>query len=184
MSSSLQPHGLEPTMFSVHEISQARILKWVVISSSRGSSWPWDWTHISCIGRQILYHWTIFEALGKVLNLSKIIPIRYLLTIPISKFHGAIKRENVILCLMCRAYSLSLVWLFEIPWTVACQAPLSMGLQARILERVAMPSSRGSSQPRDQTQVSRTAGRFFTIWAPREAQYFSHNKCQFNISQK
>ena len=34
------------------------------------------------------------------------------------------------------------------PWTVACQAPLSMGiLQARILEWIAMPSSRGSSQP-------------------------------------
>ena len=41
------------------------------------------------------------------------------------------------------------------PWTVAHQAPLSMGnLQARILEWVVMPSSRGSSQPRDQTQVS------------------------------
>ena len=36
------------------------------------------------------------------------------------------------------------------PWTVAHQASLSMGiLQARILEWVAMPSSRGSSQPRD-----------------------------------
>ena len=42
-----------------------------------------------------------------------------------------------------------------IPWTVAHQAPLSMGvLQARLLEWVAMPSSRGSSQPRDWTQVS------------------------------
>ena len=41
------------------------------------------------------------------------------------------------------------------PWTVACQAPLSMGLlQARILEWVAMPSSRGSSQLRDRTHVS------------------------------
>ena len=38
-------------------------------------------------------------------------------------------------------------------------------LQVRILECVAMPSSRGSSQPRDWTQVSRTAGGFFTIWA-------------------
>ena len=48
--------------------------------------------------------------------------------------------------------------------------PLSMGiLQARILEWAAMPSSRGSSQPRDQTQASRTAGRFFTGWATREA---------------
>ena len=35
-------------------------------------------------------------------------------------------------------------------------------LQARILERVAFPFSRGSSQPRDQTQISRIAGRFFT----------------------
>ena len=42
----------------------------------------------------------------------------------------------------------------ETPWTVACQAPLSMGiLQARIMEWVAMPSSRGFSQSRDQTQV-------------------------------
>ena len=38
------------------------------------------------------------------------------------------------------------------PWTVALQIPLSMGiLQARILEWVAVPSSRGSSQPRDRT---------------------------------
>ena len=35
-------------------------------------------------------------------------------------------------------------------------------LQARILEWVAIPFSRGSSQPRDQTQVSRIAGGFFT----------------------
>ena len=42
--------------------------------------------------------------------------------------------------------------------------------QARILEWVAMPSSRGSAQPRDQTQVSCTAGGLFTIWATREAQ--------------
>ena len=49
---------------------------------------------------------------------------------------------------------------------IACQAPLSMGiLQVRILEWVAMPFSRGSSQPRNWTQVSHTADRFFTIWA-------------------
>ena len=38
-------------------------------------------------------------------------------------------------------------------------------LQARILEWVAFPFSRGSSQPRDRTQVSRTAGKFYTSWA-------------------
>ena len=41
-------------------------------------------------------------------------------------------------------------------------------LQARILEQVAIP--RGSSQPRGQTWVSCIAGRFFTVWATREAQ--------------
>ena len=42
-------------------------------------------------------------------------------------------------------------------------------LQARILEWVAIFFSRGSSWPRDQTQVSRIAGRLFTIWATSEA---------------
>ena len=42
-------------------------------------------------------------------------------------------------------------------------------LQARILEWVAISSSRGSSQPRDWTQVSLTTGGFFIIWATREA---------------
>ena len=42
-------------------------------------------------------------------------------------------------------------------------------LQARILEWVGMPSSRGSSPPRDQSQVSYSEGRFFTIQATREA---------------
>ena len=64
------------------------------------------------------------------------------------------------------------VQLFMTPWTVAHQAPLPMEiLQTRMLEWVAMPSSRRSSQPRDQTQVSRIAGSFFTIWAPGKPMY-------------
>ena len=46
--------------------------------------------------------------------------------------------------------------------------------QARILEWVAIPFSRGSSQPKDQIQVSCIAGKFFTIWATREP--LIHNK--------
>ena len=38
-------------------VSQARILEWVAISFSRGSSQTWDGTWVSCIDRQILYHW-------------------------------------------------------------------------------------------------------------------------------
>ena len=47
---------------SVHGISQARILEWVAMPSSKGYSCPRDQTHISCIGRQILYHWVTWEA--------------------------------------------------------------------------------------------------------------------------
>ena len=44
---------------------------------------------------------------------------------------------------------------FAIPWTTACQVSLAMGiLQARILEWVALSSSRGSSRPRDGTHIS------------------------------
>ena len=42
-------------------------------------------------------------------------------------------------------------------------------LQAKTLEWVAIPFSRGSSRPRDQIQVFHIAGRFFTVWASREA---------------
>ena len=57
------------------------------------------------------------------------------------------------------AWPLSHARLSATLWTLACQAPLSMGiLQARILEWVAMPSSKGSSQPRDQTRSP-------TLWA-------------------
>ena len=55
--------------------------------------------------------------------------------------------------------------LFVAPLTVSHHVSLSMGfLQARVLEWVAMPFSRESSWPGDQTQVSWISGRFFTIW--------------------
>jgi len=38
-----------PPGSSVQGITQARTPEWVAISFSRGSSWPWDWTHVSCI---------------------------------------------------------------------------------------------------------------------------------------
>ena len=66
------------------------------------------------------------------------------------------------------------------PWAVAHQASLSMGiLQGRIVGWAAMPSSRGSSQTRDRTQVSHTAGRFFTIWATKEV-LMMYGKGQFH----
>ena len=69
------PMDCSPPGSSVHEIFQARILEWVAISSSGGSSRPRDQTHISCIscmGRQILYTVaTTWEAIKSILVLKK-----------------------------------------------------------------------------------------------------------------
>ena len=56
MPDSLQAHGLPHPSSSVHGIFQARVLEWVAISFSRGSSQPRDQTQFSCSGRWILYH--------------------------------------------------------------------------------------------------------------------------------
>ena len=60
--------------------------------------------------------------------------------------------------------SLSCVQLFVTPCNIVHGI-----LQARILEWVVFSFSRGSSKPRDWTQVSGIAGRFFISWATREA---------------
>ena len=62
---------------------------------------------------------------------------------------------------------LSSVRLFVTPWTIAHQAPLSMGV-SRQEYWSGILFSRGSFQPEDQTQVSCIAGRFFTFWATRK----------------
>ena len=74
------------------------------------------------------------------------------------------KYLNSVLCLVTQS-CLTLFILMD-----SHQASLSMGiLQATILEWVAMPSSRGSSQPRNQPRVFYIAGILFTSWATREA---------------
>ena len=194
-----------PPGFSVHEILWARILEWVAISFSRGSSRPRDqiWvSYISCLGRQVLYHTSMATQdkdkvwkkcketdLASCLDPTSCLPLfSYTFIFPCPSptlslipflFSRALSptwwlqfhQPNVNLHLW--AYSLSPVWLFATSWTAPRQAPLSMRfLQARILEWVAMLSSRGSSQSRDRTHISCTAGGFFTSWAIREAQSF------------
>ena len=67
--------------------------------------------------------------------------------------------------------SLSRVRLFVTPWTVAPQAPPPMGFSRQeYWSGLPFPSPGGLPDPRNRTQVSRIAGRFFTDWAMREAQ--------------
>ena len=145
------PIGYSPPGFSVHGIFRTIILKRVAVSSSRRSSQPRDQTHISCISftvRQILYHWAIWEAC------------------------------NIELCLLvCVLSYFSYVQLFMILWTVAQQAPLFRRiLQARMLEWVAMRSSRGSSRSGDLNprlcKSPSLADGFFTTSTTWEAQYW------------
>ena len=92
-------------------------------------------------------------------------PLGFLLILSYNNSHDIFSQW---LCSLCAVLSRSVMSdpLQPTPCTAVCQAPLSMGiLQARILEWVAMPSSRGSSQPKNWTQISCIAGRFFTNWA-------------------
>ena len=59
----------------------------------------------------------------------------------------------IVYCYVCMV-SQSYMTVYVTPWTIACMAPLFMVFQARILEWVAISSSRGSSQPRDRTCIS------------------------------
>ena len=62
---SCNPVDCSPPGFSILGISQARILEWVAISFSRGSSWTRDWTWVSCIGGWNLYHWDTFSSVAQ-----------------------------------------------------------------------------------------------------------------------
>ena len=72
------PMDCSPPGFSIHGISQARTLEWVVISLSRRSSQLRDWTWVSCVGRQVVYHWATWEASISTIYLSIFFHILFL----------------------------------------------------------------------------------------------------------
>ena len=151
---------------SFRGISLARILEWVAISSSRGSSQSRDETHVSFTGRQILYHWAPREA--------HIWCYRDCKNGPSPPCLPASTPFALILCCffyleIVKVKSLSHVWLCD---PMDCSPPGSSIhgiLKARVLEWIAISFSRGSSWPRDPTRVSCIAGRHFTVWASRES---------------
>ena len=119
--------------------------------------WPWgmwglsptrNWTYTPCIGRQNLSHWTAKEVPKWI----------YVLNADFLNSSLEVKWSEV-------AQSCP-----NLCDPMDCSPPGSFIhgiLQARILEWVAISFSRGSSQPRDQTQVFCIAGRRFNLWATR-----------------
>ena len=119
-----------------------------------GSSWIRNPTHISCMCRRILYFWVTEEALHWVFFFFF---LHWVLVAVHRIFVGAqgLQSTDGSVVVSCSFFP---------------QAALSMGiLQARILEWVALPCFRGSSQPKTWTQVSHISGGFFIVWATREA---------------
>ena len=64
------PVDCSPPGSSVHGILQARILEWVAIPFSRGSSWPRDWTQVSCIAGTCFSIWVTILSTSESINLT------------------------------------------------------------------------------------------------------------------
>ena len=132
-------------------ILQARLLKWVAIPFSRRSSQISVQTWVSCITGRFFSVWTTGKPGGAECN---------------QDYHFIWGPQGCYLCVLSCSVMSNSLWPL---WTVACQAPLSMGiLQPRTLEWVAITFSRVSSQHRDRIPVSCIAGGFFTSWATRK----------------
>ena len=140
---------------------------WLLVSPQRPRPRPWPHSRSLCLKQNLiqlpgsanLRMWAIWEDW-----LSRWDAVLYLLYDGLAKKskHGALCTPDKILGLkkMWKCQSLSCVQLFATPWAIVCQAPLSMELQARILEGVGIPFSRGSSWPKNLSWVSHITGRF------------------------
>ena len=155
------PMNYGPPGSSVHGILQARILEWVAMPSSRGSSWHGNWTcvsHVSCTRRQVLYHYTLLSCCCvRLCNLMDCSP-------PGSSVYGDSPGKDT--GLGCHAL---LQGIFPtqglnpaLPHFTRILYRLSHQGSPRTLKRVACAFFRGPSQPRNQTGVSCIAGGFFT----------------------
>ena len=166
------PMDCSPPGSSVHGIFQAIVLEWVAISFSKGSSQPRDRTRVSRIVDRCFTIWAT-EDTCTLMSISELFTIartwkkpRWPLADEWIRKLWYIYTVEYSVQFSCSVVSDSIVT----PMDYSLPGSSVHGIfQAIVLEWVAISFSRGSSQPRDWTQVSRIAGRRFTIWATREA---------------
>ena len=165
---------------SVHGILQARILEWVAISFSMGSSWPKDQTYISCIGKWILYHWATGGSrymLQDDFYFQKINLYFPWWSESLSAMSDSLQPHGLHSLWNSPGQNTGVGSLFFPQGIFATQGlnpdllhwrwilyHLSHQGSPRILEWVAYHVFRGSSWPRNQIGVSCIAGIFFTNW--------------------
>ena len=172
------PMACSPPGSSVHGIFQARILEWVAISFSRGSSQPRDQTQVSCITGRCFNLWATREALGHMVVLFLVFKessiLSSIVTVSICSYHishgkahfsPSIPYENCCGCFL----SLSHDQLFWDPMDYSLPGSSIHGAsQATTLDWVAISFCRGSSWPGDQTLVSSIGRQILYHRATRE----------------
>ena len=178
---------------SIRGVLQARILEWVAISFSRRYSQPRDQTWVSCSAGRRFTIWALdtnnqggVGGEGRCLSKGQFPTTLTIRGQELLEPEGGIYMEKehsefwqsswnwlwggltctilIPLC-VCVLVAQSCLTLCNPP---DCSLPgfsVHGILQARILEWIAIPFSRGTSHPRNRTLVSCMAGRFFTIWA-------------------
>ena len=137
-----KPMDGSPPGSSVPGTVQARILGWVAISFSRGSSWLRDQTQVSCITGRCFTVWATMQDGNKefVEDIKRSSCGSHWVVFDSLPTHGLWPAR--LLCL----------------WNSPCKNP-----------GIAIPFSRKSSKLRNQTCVYCIAGIFFTIWTTKEA---------------
>ena len=114
---SLQTMDCSPPGPSVHGIFQARILEWVAISSSRGSSRSREWTRISCTGWKILHHCATWEAqyANTKMRPHYVLDFTFINLRNSTPSPGRLSRENIL-----RIWGHAFISLFHRSWLICC----------------------------------------------------------------
>ena len=166
-STLCDPIDCSPPDSSVHGILQARILEWVAMSSSRGSSWYRDWAHcLLCL----LFWWVLYHSCHLKVKVAQLCPT---LCDPMglySPWNSPGQNTRVGSLSLLQGISPTQGLNPGLPHCRQILYQLSHQGSPRILEWVAYPFSSRSSWPRNWTGVSCITGGFFTNWAIREAQ--------------
>ena len=153
------PMDCSPADSSVQGIFPARILVWVDLFSSRGSSQPRE-------SNPGLLHWQVDS---KWLSRQGSLIVNEMQNLRLWFWSNSNLNYGV------HYFSKSSKNFYKVKVARLCPTlcnPMDSILQARILKWAAFPFSRGSSQPRERTQVSCIAGGFFTSWVTKEAQEY------------
>ena len=145
------PTLCDPMDYTVHGILQARILEWVAFPFFRGSSQPRDPSQVSHIAGGFFTSWATREALIQVFSSVQLSP---------SVVSDSLRPHELPHARPpCPSPTLE-VYSNSCPSSQWCHPAISSSV---------VPFSRRSSQPRDPSQVSSIAGRFFTSWAQLQA---------------